>query len=67
MVFYTIFIPLGGLVPNDGYDDVETVAEMDFQDLILIPNMKRGHAKRTLKEINVMVMPHGGCHRQKSL
>ena len=39
---------------GEGYDDMETVCEMNFEDLMLIEGMKRGHARRSLKVIRLM-------------
>ena len=33
---------------DEGYDDMETVGDMTFEDLMFVP-MKSGHAQRTLK------------------
>lgn len=39
---------------EEGYDDIETIAQMTFEDLLSIPGMKRGHARRAMTAINLL-------------
>ena len=49
------FLDLGGYLPafeNDGYDKMEDVVDMTFEDVMGIEGMKKGHAKRIIKHVN---------------
>ena len=37
---------------NDGYDKMEDVVDMTFEDVMGIEGMKKGHAKRIIKHVN---------------